>query len=439
MPDGAIVVLSPPPTPNGPLHVGHLSGPYVAADVAVRALRQRGEHVVSVCGLDDHQNYVLARARQESSDVRALRDRYAGLIRGVFDRLGVVHDEFTEPLHDPSYRLAVTRFLDELIASGACPVESWTTPACPKCPRTLHHAYVSGGCPCCGAGSGGGTCEGCGSYTRASTLDEPVCTRCGRAATASTVVTGPVLRLEDHREALLAFWCRATLPDRVRAMISRLLAALLPVVPLAYPSDWGIERGESRIDVWAEMGLGYLYTLGHRFQPDAVTLAEHVAAWQREVRELWAFMGLDNAFYYAVLFPALYAAAGLPLDSLSGLVVNEFYRLSGAKFSTSRNHAVWAHEFLATEDPADVRLFLSWDRPAPLATDFTPDRYAAAVSVWRSLKGTVETSEADLARAEAALLPANFDSALAVRCLLAADPADSAALLSAITGHAPTP
>src|SRR6266542_6833489 len=121
-PEPTTVVLSPPPTPNGPLHLGHLAGPYVAADVAVRALRLRGERVLSVCGLDDHQNYVLARARQEGAGARPLRDHYAGLIRDVFDRLRVTHDVFVEPAADPAYRAAVARFLAELVDTGAVPV-----------------------------------------------------------------------------------------------------------------------------------------------------------------------------------------------------------------------------------------------------------------------------------------------------------------------------
>ena len=435
-PEDTVVVLSPPPTPNGPLHLGHLAGPYVAADVAVRALRRRGHRTLSVCGLDDHQNYVLARARYSGEPVREVRDRYADLIRRVFARLGVTHDVFTEPGDDPGYRAAVALFLSELIISGAFPIEQWTAPACPRCPGTLHHAYVSGRCACCGAGSGGGACEGCASYNPASALVDPACTRCGSTATATATVRGPVLRLEDHREVLRSFWARAVIPGRVRALVARLLAGPLPTVPISYPTDFGIPSPATaghRIDVWAEMGLGYLHTVGRRFAPDASDLASHVDAW-RSVDRLWAFLGLDNAFYYVAMFPALYAAAGLPLDPLAGLVVNEFYLLDGAKFSTSRNHAVWAHEFLAREDPEVVRLFLCWDRPSPAGTDFTLDRYHAATAAWRTSWVTPETSRADLARAELALTPEHFDAALAARCLLAVGPADRDGLIQTVTG-----
>lgn len=434
---GTTVVLSPPPTPNGPLHLGHLAGPYLAADIAVRAARRRGERVFALCGLDDHQNYVLAKARQEGTGVRELRDRYAGLIRGVFDRVGVGHDGFTEPLDDAGYRSAVAGFLGELVAAGTLPVEEWRTPVCANCPGIAHHVYVSGRCAHCDGPSGGGTCEGCGSYTPAAALVDPRCTRCGSPATATKTVTGPVIRLEEYRWVLQNVWYRAALPPRARELAWRLLLSdELPTVPLSYPTDWGIETDGfpgQRIDVWAEMGLGYLHTIGRRLEPGATGLAEHVKAWDG-VDSVWTFLGLDNAFYYLALFPALFAAAGVPQSVHGGLVVNEFYRLDGAKFSTSRGHAVWAHELLEQEDPRAVRAFLSWDRPAPHATNFTWERYRAATAGWNLTDGSGSPDPGELARAEQALALETFDSALAARCLLGGTGGTADGLLDVLTG-----
>ncbi|HET8659984.1 MAG TPA: class I tRNA ligase family protein [Micromonosporaceae bacterium] len=418
----ATVVISPPPTPNGPLHVGHLAGPYVAADVAVRAARRRGERTISVCGLDDNQNYVLAAARAAGTDPEQLRRHHARLIRDVLAKVRVQHDVFVEPATDPWYCSTVAGFLDDLVASGALPVQEWTAPACGPCGGTLHHAYVSGRCPC-GEAASGGTCEACGSFLTAADLVDPRCTRCGGPAGATVAVCGPVLRLEDHRELLMRTWCRASLPPRVRRIIDRLLAGPLPTMPLTYPTDWGIAllgtQGH-RLDVWAEMGLGYLCSVGRHLDPAAVSLADHVAAW-REVGSLWAFLGIDNAFYYAVMFPALFGLAGLPPELLGGLVVNEFYTLSGAKFSTSRRHAVWAQDFLAEHDPGVVRAFLCWDAPQPHASDFTPAGYAEVTGAWPRPLRPVRTKAADLDRAERALAYPHFDPALAARCLLAGD------------------
>ena len=104
---GVTVVITPPPTPNGPLHVGHLSGPYVAGDVAVRAARARGERVLSVSGLDVHQNYVLAAAEAEGRPVAEVAADYGDRIRSAFALAGVSYDLFLDPADDPDYRDAV--------------------------------------------------------------------------------------------------------------------------------------------------------------------------------------------------------------------------------------------------------------------------------------------------------------------------------------------
>jgi methionyl-tRNA synthetase len=432
------VVLSPPPTPNGPLHVGHLAGPYVAADVAVRAGRARGEPTISVCGLDDNQNYVVAAARARGRDAEELRRENAGRIRSVFTRLGIGHDIFTEPTADPRYRSAVVRLLDQSVTAGMLPVQEWTLPYCEPCGGSLHHAYVAGRCAGCGAGMNGGTCEGCGAFHTAGDLVEPRCTRCGAPPSGQLRGRGPVLPLADHRDHLMRVWCQATLPPRVRRMVDRLLDKGLPTVPLTYPTDWGIPVADGhRLDAWAEMGLGYLYSVGRQLDSSAVSLSDHLRAW-RSVGSLWAFLGLDNAFYYAVLFPGLFAAWGLPPELLGGLVVNEFYTLDGDKFSTSRDHAVWAEELLAEYPPDVVRAFLCLDRPEPYATDFTRERFERVTGNWPRPLRAGEVSPADAARVQRSLAYDSFALAQAARCLLGTDqPGDggrAGQLLTMLTG-----
>jgi methionyl-tRNA synthetase len=441
-PSRITVVLSPPPTPNGPLHVGHLSGPYLGADVAVRATRRRGRPVLAVCGLDDHQNYVVTAARAAGQSPAQLRDGNADQIRRVFDQARIRYDLFVEPLPNVRYRSAVAELLAELTDSGTFPVRTWSQPACEPCGGTLHHAYLSGKCVSCGSSAGGGTCEGCGAFLTAGTLVDPCCTRCGQPASGEQTVRGPVLPLAEHRQALLEVWSHAQLPPRIRQLIDDTLAAGLPVVPLSYPTDWGIPAADGdghRIDVWAEMAFGYLYSIGTWFDPSATGRAEYVAAWE-SVGELWAFLGIDNGFYYAIMFPAILLAAGIDARTVAGVVVNEFYQLAGQKFSTSRRHAIWADELLAQVGPELLRLFLCWDRPGAFASDFTMARFAEVTGSWPSPLDAAAAA-ADLVRAEQALTLANFAPDLAARCLLpaAGGPADGRAatreLIGLLTGR----
>jgi methionyl-tRNA synthetase len=432
------VVTATAPTPNGPLHVGHLAGPFIAADVAARAARARGTRTLTVSGLDPHQNYVRAKAASQGRDVTAVLDEYEGLVRDALRAARIGYDIFTDPRADQDYQVRVGRTLGELKDRGAVVAEPATLTRCGRCGATLHHAYVSGDCPRCGLASSGGTCEACGAFTTAENLGRVQCTRCGGAPESLTVVI-PLLRLESYRAALTETWSSAAMPARVRSLIGYYLARGLPDVPLAYPTDWGVPLDDGqRVDVWVEMGLGLLSGIAQRISPEAGGLDEYAAAW-RHVSERWHFLGIDNAFYFAILFPCLFAAAGLGPGGLGGLVVNEFYLLDGLKFSTSRGHAVWAHEFLADEDPAMVRMYLCWDRPDRFQSVFTLDAYAefrAWMATALQAGGTLPSRliAAEARRACQALEFSAFDPGLALRCLLAAGTGAAPSVLGALTG-----
>ncbi|HEX5493815.1 MAG TPA: class I tRNA ligase family protein [Mycobacteriales bacterium] len=453
------LVTATAPTPNGPLHVGHLSGPYIAADIAARAARTRGERVLTLSGVDPNQNYVLAKSRLLGEPADRVVGHYEDLVRRAFDLARVEYDVFVDPRADQPYRWAVRDLVGELVETKAATVREVRLARCEPCGRTLHHAYVTGTCPVCGSGSGGGTCEGCGAFTTGTSLVDARCADCGTAPTEATVEI-PVLRLEDYRDHLCEVWSTASLPARVRWLIGRYLADGLPDVPLAYPTDWGIPGpalggpdgdrwADQRVDVWVEMGLGYLYALARHLDPNVRGAEAVVRAWS-DVDRVWHFLGIDNAFYFAVLFPALYAAAGVPGGRLGGLVVNEFYRLDGLKFSTSRDHAIWAHEFFGDEDPDMVRLYLCWDRPDHYESDFTREGYLAFRDWVRALRdggpagsgpsGLPAVSAAqNVLRASESLRLAAFDPAGAVRCLLpalAAAPDQAAGVLALLTGQA---
>ncbi|MFD0635035.1 class I tRNA ligase family protein [Catenulispora yoronensis] len=306
-----------------------------------------------------------------------------------------------------------------------------------------------GTCPTCGQGACGGSCEGCGTFLLARDLVDAR-SRCHDAEPEIASVLIPVLRLEDFREALTEAWVRAAVSPQARVMLSRYLEGELPEVPLAYPGDWGLvwQGGgeELRIDVWGEMALAYYYTVARHLNAGSATLAECTAAWNR-ISEYWFFTGLDNPFYLTATIPAVLAAAGVALDRYAGVVVNEFYRLDGLKFSTSRDHAIWADEFLAEQDPAVVRAYLAWDAPNHFGTDFTlaafeafKQRFTAVLDgTGGGLPADSPLVAAETARGERALRPETFDPALAVRCALAAYPCgDEAAkkLLASITGDA---
>jgi methionyl-tRNA synthetase len=446
------VIVIPQPTVNGPLHVGHLSGPFLAADIAARAARARGERIITLAGVDVHPNFVLTKAETLGVDVYEMVSGYRAQISSAFASARISHDLFIDPELD-SFCQAVTSMLEELLQRGAIRMRPMTLHRCSDCGRTMHHAYVVGKCPHCGSGANGLSCEPCGSFTSAATLVQPVCARCGGEPEPMDC-TVPVLRLEDFRAQLIAEWTQAELPPRVRRVLSHYLSAPLPDYPVAYPTDWGIEGGGQlagmRVDFAAELGLSYLYGPARAVDAGADTVDACVAAWH-QLSGLWHFNGIDNAFYFGILYPAVFAAAGVTGPKMRGATVNELYLLEGQKFSTSRNHALWADEFLSGHDPELVRLYLSWCRPDRYESDFTQASFEAFCQYAGPLLHAddsgvriggaglpVQLAAGELERAEHALRLNGFDSSLAVRCLLGgltAGQGRDSAVLAALTGR----
>ncbi|WP_432972611.1 class I tRNA ligase family protein [Dactylosporangium sp. CA-233914] len=443
------VVSIPPPTANGPLHVGHLSGPYLAADFAARAARARGEHVLAMAGVDVHQNYVLTRAELDGVDVDKMVEGYRDDIVEAFRRARISYDHFVDP-RSPGYAEAMAAMVGRLVERGTLPLRELELHRCAGCARTLHHSYVEGLCGACGHEACGGGCEGCGGFTCAQTMVEVRCARCGGTPVPFTA-TVPVLDLQAHRAALQSLWLRAELPVDVRALIDTALRRPLPAIPAAYPTDWGVALTGPltgmRVDVYVEVCLNFVRGVAQALRPgvpeDPAAFAD---VWRRRVRGMWNFYGIDNAYFYGIMWPALLATAGVDLGRLAGMsVVNRFFTLDGFKFSTSRNHAIWANELLAEADPAIVRLFLAFNRPDRVGSDFTREAFEAFAAHVRPLLDGATSADplppqllaAERQRGELALRYAGFDAPLAARsllALLAAGSDDAATLRSVLTG-----
>ncbi len=202
---GVTVIVIPQPTVNGPLHVGHLSGPYLAADIASRAAKRlRGDRIVTLAGVVVHPNDVMTNAENHRVDVNEIVAGFNAQITTAFELAGIGYDAFLDPEED-DFQRAVTGMLAELIAAGSISMREVTLHACADCGRTMHHSYVVGKCPICGAGANGLSCEPCGGFTSSELLVDASCARCG-GSLRPMPVTVPVLPLEDYRAHLLAEW-----------------------------------------------------------------------------------------------------------------------------------------------------------------------------------------------------------------------------------------
>jgi len=367
---GNILVTATPPTPNGELHLGHLSGPYLAADVFASHQRRSGTTVTHLSGIDDHQSYTEARAVREGTTAAQVADHYGERIVRAWADSGIRLDVVGRPRVMPLHLELTRRIFAELYERGDIVARTRPLPYCVPCNRWAYEAYVSGGCPYCCSQSGGNSCESCGRSNDCADLIEPRCTICGTECETRSCER-LYMPLERHRKALEEFWGDTAMNGHLIALCRSLSDDGLPEIAVTHPADWGIEAPvegftDQRIYVWFEMAAGYLAGAGE--------LGDWRAWWTGDAQVV-QFFGYDNGFFHAVLFPAIFSAWDPAITLPKALVSNEFYRLDGLKFSTSRQHAIWLLDAL-DRTPADhLRLFLCWDRPAAAQTSFTQEAF----------------------------------------------------------------
>ncbi|MFB7248889.1 methionine--tRNA ligase [Streptomyces populi] len=355
-------VFCPPPTPNGGLHLGHLAGPYVRADLFVRALRSMGRHARYVTGTDDHQSYVATAGRlTDRSPSCVAKEQGDGIVRTLHGA-GVHTDRLTRPLADPDHTRTMSAWFDRLLASPAVTSRTEPTAYCATCDLSLFQAFARGTCADCAADSDGEICEACARPNQARDLKAVRCRICHTPATTREE-TALWLDLEHFGEALRARLKRIELSADLRAVVERLLDAPGGLAPyrLTRTGTWGSVVGDDpgqRLDPWADLAFTFLEA--SRAETERYGPADNAL-----------FLGLDNGYYYAVLLPALALAAGAEEHLPAMYVTNRFLQLSGRKFSTSRGHAVWADEALARGERDAVRASLLRAAPEGRETDMS--------------------------------------------------------------------
>jgi methionyl-tRNA synthetase len=394
-----VLVTAAPPTPNGDLHLGHLSGPYLSGDIYTRALRLQGIDAHFVAGSDDNSIYVKAKGQEMGMAPQAAADHFSAAIEETLAAAGIDLAVFPRPNASPHHVPLVQEFFRSLYDRGKLVAKEAPAPYCERCASYLFESAIRGRCPHCGSGVVGNTCEDCGRVNDCVDLVDPACTACGAA---------PVLRpyrrlvfpLGRYAGALRDYYRRVAMNPHLRALCERVLADGPPDVAVTHPTDWGIEVPvpgweEQRIYVWLEMAPRYFAYA--RLLADALATeggsspsrwrgtdgasrpdqngAKAFAPWERWWKAADArvvqFFGFDNSFYYGMLVPALMLAYDPEIRLPAAFVANEFYRLDGSKFSTSRGHRILGRDLLGLAPRDAVRFFLAHTCPEREETNFT--------------------------------------------------------------------
>ena len=369
-----VLVLGAPPTANGDLHVGHLAGPYIGADIHARYRRMLGDDAHLVVGIDSSVSWVTDMARRLEVPPAVAADRFAAEIQETLKLASIEVSDFYKPSDLPGHREFIENVVKRLYAQGDLVAKETPALVCDPCDRYLFEVYVEGRCPHCGAGTCGNGCEDCNLPNDCADLIDPTCAICGNPPTRK-MIKRLYFSVEKYRHQLEAFVEEANLRTQHRAFCRATLAKPLPDMVCSHITDWGIPvpidgfPGQC-ISPWLEGGFGYITSSdrpGRRIFEDG----GWKTFWKSDDAEVIQFFGSDNSWVQAIFLPSLYLAFDGDIRLPSAHVSNQFYELDHEKFSTSRGHVIWGRDLIETTSSDVVRFYLSYTAPEVGLTSFS--------------------------------------------------------------------
>src|SRR6056300_1048202 len=368
-----IMVTAALPYANGPVHIGHLAGCYLPSDIYVRYLRMRGRDVKFVCGSDEHGVPITIKAKKEGITPQDVVDRYHGMMKGAFEEFGISFDHYSRT-SSPQHHKNAQEFFTNLIEKEALVAKETQQYFDPEAGQFLADRYITGECPKCHAADAyGDQCESCGTSLSPTDLIAPKSTLSG-AVPELRDTTNWFLPLDELSDALRAFLeSREGWKPNVMGQCMSWLNAGDGLQPRAMTRDldWGVpvpvEGAEGKVMyVWFDAPIGYI-SATQELVPDS--WEEY---WKGEDAEIVHFIGKDNIVFHCIIFPAMLQQHG-EYAMPTAVPANEFLNLEGRKLSTSKNWAVWLHEYLQDfPGQQDVlRYALTATMPETKDNDFT--------------------------------------------------------------------
>ena len=364
------------PYTNGPIHIGHLAGVYVPSDIYTRYLRLIGKDVAFICGSDEHGVAIPMRAKKEGVSPQDIIDKYHGIIKRSFTDFGISFDNYSRTSSKIHHETA-SEFFTKLYDNGDFIEETSAQLYDAEANQFLADRFVVGTCPKCGfEESYGDQCENCGTSHNATDLINPKSAITGNVPTVKETKHWflPLNKHEDFlREWILEGHKKDWKPNVYGQVKSWVEDGLRPRA-VTRDLDWGIpvpleNAKEKVLYVWFDAPIGYISSTKEWAAREGKNWEDY---WKKDDTKLVHFIGKDNIVFHCIIFPAMLKAHGdyiLP----DNVPANEFLNLEGNKLSTSKNWAVWLHEYLEEfPNQQDVlRYTLTANAPESKDNDFT--------------------------------------------------------------------
>ena len=362
------------PYANGPLHLGHIAGCYLGADIFARYHRMKGNEVLMVSGSDTHGTPITIRADQEGITPQEVVERYHAIFLESWQQLGITFDLFTTT-NTENHEKVVHDVFNTLHEKGYIYTANMLLAYCPRCVRYLPDRYVEGTCPHCGnTRARGDQCDNCGRTLDPQDLVEPRCSICG---------TTPEFRESEHFflklsafEQPLLEWVEKQTHWRANVLnfTRRFLQEGLKDRAISRDLSWGVSLPmdgyeSKRIYVWFEAVIGYLSAAVEWAEKDGSRNWEDF--WKDSNTKSYYFIGKDNIPFHSIIWPAMILAYDKGLNLPYDVPANEFLSFGKQKFSKSRNWAVWLPDYLEKYDPDPLRYLLSINMPESGDSDFS--------------------------------------------------------------------
>ena len=364
------------PYTNGPIHIGHLAGVYVPADIYVRYLRAQNKDVAFICGSDEHGVAISIRAKKEGVSPKAIIDKYDKMIKESFQQLGISFDNYSRT-SAPIHHETASEFFAQMHADGKFIEETTEQLYDPEAKQFLADRFVTGTCPKCDHTEAyGDQCENCGSSLNVTDLIHPKSTLSGSVPELKATKHWflPLDRYQDFIQEWILDGHKHDWKPNVYGQVKSWVDDGLKPRAVTRDLDWGIpvpvEGGDGKVlYVWFDAPIGYISSTKEWAQREGKDWEPY---WKDEATELVHFIGKDNIVFHCIIFPCILKASKdyiLP----ENVPANEFLNLEGNKISTSKNWAVWLHEYLE-EFPGKedvLRYVLTANAPETKDNDFT--------------------------------------------------------------------